>query len=753
MQLESAIRVGHLPFLDQLIEHKHFTLETFYSGFPSTTPAVQAEIFYGVRGAVPAFQFLRRESGEEFRMYEASASAEIERELQIKGGPPLLEGAHAYSNVYHAGASSSHYCARDFAPEAMLKRLQFFKVVILLIAYFPNLIRISALGLIEFGLALVDSIRGFYERHEFIKEIAFVPARVAICVVLREAIRFRILLDIQRGVRVIHANFLGYDEQSHRRGPDSAFAHWTLKGIDRAIRDIYRAANDSSYRDYEIMIYSDHGQESAIPYQKKYRRELDSALREVFSEGSLAGYQIWIRKMPKLLGSSVDRWRSLLGIKARNGLSEAMPDSAVQIVVTAMGPLGHLYFPRRVEPYELERYAKDLVSKAGIPMVLIPAINSPVVAFTESGRWVLPQDRAEIFGNSHPFLDELADDVITLLSHHDTGDLVISGWEPRQKSITFVMENGSHGGPGIEETSGFLLLPDRICRWHVSHLARTRDRVRGEDLRRIVMHYLGKGGLGEERAKAIVAEGPMNLRVMTYNIHSCVGIDGKVRPERIARVINYFNPDIVAVQEVDCHRSRSGGHDQAQVIADHLNMSHVFEAMFEEEKERYGIAIFSKYPLTVVKAGYLTQSTRGREARGAIWAMVDIDGSGKVHFINTHFGLGRAERRMQVEELLSDAWLGAIPSSEPIVLCGDFNSGPKSDIFNRLQRRLVDAQQEFLGSKPQATFSSINPFLRIDHVFVSGNFMVKSIEVPRTTTTRIASDHLPVCVELSILST
>ncbi|MGD9302608.1 MAG: hypothetical protein PVI13_13610 [Desulfobacterales bacterium] len=47
-----------------------------------------------------------------------------------------------------------------------------------------------------------------------------------------------------------------------------------------------------------------------------------------------------------------------------------------------------------------------------------------------------------------------------------------------------------------------------------------------------------------------IKAGPI-LRVMTYNIHSCVGMDKKVNPERIARVIGAPTPDIVALQEVD----------------------------------------------------------------------------------------------------------------------------------------------------------------------------------------------------------
>jgi hypothetical protein len=40
-----------------------------------------------------------------------------------------------------------------------------------------------ALAVIEFGLALLDAVRGFYEREGVFRELAFVPARVMVCVV------------------------------------------------------------------------------------------------------------------------------------------------------------------------------------------------------------------------------------------------------------------------------------------------------------------------------------------------------------------------------------------------------------------------------------------------------------------------------------------------------------------------------------------------------------------------------------------
>ena len=50
----------------------------------------------------------------------------------------------------------------------------------------------------------------------------------------------------------------------------------------------------------------------------------------------------------------------------------------------------------------------------------------------------------------------------------------------------------------------------------------------------------------------------MLLRVLTYNIHKCIGaLDGRYRPERIAEVVRHHDPDIVFLQEVDQGARRS----------------------------------------------------------------------------------------------------------------------------------------------------------------------------------------------------
>lgn len=752
-QMEEAMAKGRLPFLKRLLQKRHFSLESFYSGMPSTTPAVQGEIFYGRRGAVPAFHFLQRETGRAVKMYEADVAAEYGAKLKEEADQVLLEGGRSYSNVYRAGAAGSRYCAEDLDPKTIFQRLHPLKSLLLSLLYLPKIARILGLTLLEFALALSDFVKGLYRRRNFLKEIQFVPTRIGVCVVLRELIRFRVLLDIERAERVVHANFLGYDEQAHRRGPDSAFAHWSLKGIDRTIRDLYRAAHRSDYRDYELIIYSDHGQERTNSFAQRHGRSLKAALSEAFAEGPAKGLEVWQRQppVPELMGQTVERCEALLGLRRHEDKEpRSVPDAENQIVVTAMGPMGHIYVPRDLGEARKTSHARKLVA-AGVPLVFNLGADGDVRAFNVRGEWDLLKDRENVFGAEHPFLQEVAEDTGKLCRHPDAGDFVISGWDPEQPALSFPLENGAHGGPGSEETHGFLLLPDRIRRWHLAHLPATARRVRGEELREIALHYLGEKGTGAERVPESAPQaGPdASLRVMCYNVHSCRGLDGKVRPERIARVINACGPDVVAVQEVDAHRPSSGGQDQAHLIARHLRMDHVFQTMLEKEGEDYGIAIFSKHPFEKIRAGFLTPAARRREGRGAICLRITPDEGRAFYLINTHFGLGRAERREQASVLLGERWLGNIPEGEPVILCGDFNSRPGSSVYRRLASRLDDVWSQAGEVRARPGFPSLMPVLRLDHIFQSEHFEVKDVEVLRSATASVASDHLPLCAELS----
>ena len=228
-------------------------------------------------------------------------------------------------------------------------------------------------------------------------------------------------------------------------------------------------------------------------------------------------------------------------------------------------------------------------------------------------------------------------------------------------------------------------------------------------------------------------------------------MDGRLSPARIARVIAQCDPDVVALQELDRRRPRSGSADQAHEIARDLEMQFHFHPAMRIEEEEYGDAILSRLPMRLVRAEALpgAPGARAGEPRGAIWVAIEAYGL-VIQVLNTHLGLGPRERMAQVGALLGPDWLAHPNCRRPVVLCGDFNALPLSRAHQRLAQHLRDAQREVESHRPRKTWFSRFPLGRIDYVFVDGTLEVGEIEVPNSDLTRTASDHLPLLVELRL---
>ncbi|WP_188609854.1 endonuclease/exonuclease/phosphatase family protein [Chelatococcus reniformis] len=257
----------------------------------------------------------------------------------------------------------------------------------------------------------------------------------------------------------------------------------------------------------------------------------------------------------------------------------------------------------------------------------------------------------------------------------------------------------------------------------------------------------------EEHSKPHAPHSPRRLRVLTYNVRRCLGVDGRYAPERIVSVIASAKADVVALQELDVNRMRSGGLDQALALASALRMSHHFHPAMRVVEELYGDAILTHLPMRLVKAGPLPGSRRAlwEEPRGALWAEITFDGR-PVQVVNTHFGLRPGERVRQATALLGPEWLGREDGQGPAIVLGDFNAPPSSNAYRLMARRLQDAQTAE-RRRPKPTFPSRWPVLRIDHIFVGGGVEVAGVHVVREGKARVASDHLPLCADLLIPAT
>ncbi|WP_028747193.1 endonuclease/exonuclease/phosphatase family protein [Rhizobium mesoamericanum] len=239
------------------------------------------------------------------------------------------------------------------------------------------------------------------------------------------------------------------------------------------------------------------------------------------------------------------------------------------------------------------------------------------------------------------------------------------------------------------------------------------------------------------------------IRILTYNVHSCVGTDRKIDPARIAAVIADAGPDIVALQEIDVRRRRTGGVDQAAIIASLLKMEAHFHPALAIAEEQYGDAIITALPAHPIKAGPLPSLG---EARGALSVEV-MFANRNLLVVNTHLGLRRRDRAQQMSTLLSPAWLrrdGSNPTSA--ILCGDFNAVPSSAAYHLANRLLQDAQLA-CNQTARPTFPSRFPLMRIDHIFVSADLRVVASKVVRNRITSLASDHLPLIADIDVSNT
>jgi len=742
---QRGLESGRMPFLKKLKESEHYGVRHHYSGVPSCTPAIQGELFYGVKQCVPAFKFRDHVSGEVLIFYESHTACMVEERLRQKT-PGLLEGGSSYSNIFSGGAkNNAHFCVASIGWHAFFKALNPYSLVVLCLLNLGGFLRLVFGGLFEFVLAVRDCIEGTLKGYGFRDEFKFILSRLFATVIIRELVTLGAVLDIARGLPLIHVNYFSYDEHAHRRGPSSCFALATLPGIDRRIRRIGEAARNALARDYDVWIYSDHGQEEVVPYEAENGVSVESAIQCVFRQilPDAAG-----KSQESEPGKSKAGCRDLQRRLKRKQPAET-PQPALEddgcLTVTAQGPVGFIYPPRGLTFAEKEKLAVALTEQAHIPLVLTLLEGDKVAAFTPAGKFHLPDDAKILAGADHLFPEQIGQELASLCRHPDSGAFVISGWRKEGRSVSFPFEYGSHAGPGPQETDGFAFLPSDIAPQTDS-----RKIFRPLDLRQAVRTFLN-GGPQSRGGPDPGRTASRSLRVMTYNVHSCVGMDGKMSPERIARVIARHNPDVIALQELDAGRVRTFGLDQARTLAELLDMQFHFHPVLRVEEEMYGNAVLSRYPLKIIEAAGLPRifSHKYFEPRGALWVEIEYLGT-KIQLLNTHLSFWAPEQRKQAAALCGTAWLGHPALKGPVILCGDFNAIPDAKACRMIREKLEDVQLKMERHKPLNTWFGHCPIGRIDHIFVNAQAGVLDVKVPATRLEKLASDHLPLIVDLQI---
>ncbi|TKB25911.1 endonuclease [Desulfopila sp. IMCC35006] len=224
------------------------------------------------------------------------------------------------------------------------------------------------------------------------------------------------------------------------------------------------------------------------------------------------------------------------------------------------------------------------------------------------------------------------------------------------------------------------------------------------------------------------------LTVATYNIHRCIGTDGKVDSARIANILQQIDADIVALQEVVSLGDESGG--MLGDLAKKTALQPIPGLTMLEGDGHYGNALLCR--IQPQKVERIDISVLDREPRGILKVRFAYEGKALVVFA-THLGLKHFERKFQIRELIRQV---EKESEHCCLVAGDFNE------WNRWGRNmhLLDSTLEKTAALP--TFPSRHPLISLDRIWVNANGFIETISVFKNSRSRVASDHLPLVAKI-----
>jgi len=231
------------------------------------------------------------------------------------------------------------------------------------------------------------------------------------------------------------------------------------------------------------------------------------------------------------------------------------------------------------------------------------------------------------------------------------------------------------------------------------------------------------------------------LRLASYNIRKCVGMDLRRQPGRILSVLDGLGAALVLLQEADRRlppRPAALPHHELDEAG-----WEVADLGGAGSLGWHGNAVIWRHDdLDLREMGHIPLP--GLEPRGAVRAEFDTP-LGPLRLIGVHLGLLAKSRRQQVQHL-------AVELSElapmPTVVAGDFNDWSKGRTLERWSPDL-----NFLS--PHPSFPSPRPLGSLDRIAlaqnaVEGGFTVHAHGVYGARPAQIASDHLPVWADLTL---
>jgi len=223
------------------------------------------------------------------------------------------------------------------------------------------------------------------------------------------------------------------------------------------------------------------------------------------------------------------------------------------------------------------------------------------------------------------------------------------------------------------------------------------------------------------------------LRLASYNLRKCVGLDRRRTPFRSLEVINEIGADIVALQEADLRLGKRPAALPHEMVKSYSDFAPIDLDETGVSLGWHGNAILVRDGLSVT--GVQRLALPGLEPRGAVIA--DI---GPLRVVAVHLGLIRRYRLLQMQAIT--AALDDLPP-RPTVITGDFNEWSAS-------KGMAPLLERFTVHAPGLSFHAARPVAALDRFAMSKDVHLSAAGVIGGPQANRASDHLPIWADVKL---
>ncbi|MGE7369508.1 endonuclease/exonuclease/phosphatase family protein [Neorhizobium sp. NPDC001467] len=224
------------------------------------------------------------------------------------------------------------------------------------------------------------------------------------------------------------------------------------------------------------------------------------------------------------------------------------------------------------------------------------------------------------------------------------------------------------------------------------------------------------------------------MLVASYNVHKCVGVDGRFDPERTSHVIREIGADVMALQEADTRFGERRGLLDLHWLERETGLTPVPVSGVSRAHGWHGNVVL--YREGLVRDVHQVKLP-GLEPRGCLVTEIEFNHGATLRIIAAHLGLLHRSRHQQTKMILD---IIGSRGEQPTLLLGDLNEWRLGD-----RSSLHGLARVFSGTpKAVPSFPSRLPVLALDRIMSNRAGLIDHVRVHDSALARIASDHLPI---------